>query len=162
MQNRPFHSDAKSITNTGTIHTAPGLHFGWDEAEDRVYHPTLPKSLTFVRGVSSPHLSFPMRAQLGVGRQALPRGQDAHSHRVGVRAGQGEFSRGPAPGPRVLLCIPPARCPPRRPALANTRDLVFIRLHFSLLIWVGFAFFFSGPLLTSRASACALTHFSVG
>lgn len=118
-----------------------------------------PKISCVCQGCFQPPLIFPTRAR-AVGRQAQLRGQGAPPRRVGVRAGQG----GSAGAPHRACCSASPR-PAARPARPKARDLVLACLHVSLLVWVGFAFFFSGLVLTSRkngASACALTHFSVG
>lgn len=100
-----------------------------------MYHLTLPKSLVFVRGVSSPHLSFPMRAQLGAGRpwegRRNPEGRMPTPAGSGCVQGKGGSAGAPH---QEHACRSSSPRPGVRPALPNTQDPVFASLHFSLLV----------------------------
>lgn len=109
-----------------------------------MYHLTLPKSLVLVRRVSSPNLSFPMRAQLGAGRPW--EGRLNPEGRVPTPPGWGacrtrELSRGPAPDPRALLRIPRPGVRPALPPIRGTWCLFAFIFHFCFG-WGLLSFFF--------------------
>lgn len=106
-----------------------------------MYHLTLPKSLVFVRGVSSPHLSFSHEGSAGrrkaVGRQAGPRGQSAHPAGSGRAQGQGA-----QPGPRTRCCsAPPVSGPPSAPPDTRGTWCLFAFIFHFWFEWVLLSFF---------------------